>query len=68
LSTEGIARRREGFTPESYRQASIETVARSEPPIIFQVFSKKTEAAPKTVVDRCRQRLAPYRLAASEKH
>lgn len=36
--------------------------------VILDVFSKKTEATPKTVVDRCRHRLAAYRRAASEKN
>ncbi len=36
--------------------------------VILDVFSKKTEAIPKTVVDRCRQRLAAYRRAALEKN
>jgi phage-related protein len=35
--------------------------------VILDVFSKKTETTPKTVVNRCRQRLASYQRAASEK-
>ena len=40
----------------------------SDAVVILDVFTKKTEATPKTVVDRCRQRLAAYRRAASEKN
>ena len=34
--------------------------------VILEVFSKKSETTPKTVIERCRQRLAAYRRAASE--
>src|SRR5687768_391990 len=35
--------------------------------VILEVFSKKTETTPETVVKTCRQRLASYRRVASEK-
>ncbi|HEU4688601.1 MAG TPA: type II toxin-antitoxin system RelE/ParE family toxin [Vicinamibacterales bacterium] len=35
--------------------------------VILDVFSKKTETTPKPVIEMCRQRLALYRRAASEK-
>jgi phage-related protein len=35
--------------------------------VILDVFSKKTETTPKTVVNTCRQRLASYQRVASEK-
>ena len=35
--------------------------------VILDVFSKKTETTPKTVVNTCRQRLASYRRVALEK-
>ena len=35
--------------------------------VILDVFSKKTETTPKTVVNVCRQRLASYRRVTSEK-
>ena len=35
--------------------------------VILDVFSKKTETTPKAVIETCRQRLALYRRAASEK-
>ncbi|HEV8398136.1 MAG TPA: type II toxin-antitoxin system RelE/ParE family toxin [Vicinamibacterales bacterium] len=36
--------------------------------VILDVFSKKTETMPKTVVNTCRQRLASYRRVAAEKN
>ena len=35
--------------------------------VILDVFSKKTETTPRAVVKTCRQRLASYERAASEK-
>jgi len=36
--------------------------------VILDVFSKKTEATPRTVLDLCRRRLASYQRAVSGRH